>query len=220
ALTSLQTGGAWEAWRSATVACGPLPAGAHATLLAEDGAAEVALRGVQLVEGSAYRRAAEALRSLVHGATRVAPLRPEVPAAFGFVRSGRGAELGSLPAGTRGLLELERPARAGPQAVRVETRGDYTVAWGYAATGQRRLRLPFVAGNEPMRLASFGGVTGWRLWESATPKAPPATIPPEAPPSAGRLVVADENFDPAWQAAGSAQHLPSALGTNVFVLQR
>jgi len=211
----IETGGAWAAWRSETIDCGPVPAGGHALLRALNPSAEVALRGAQFVDASALRAATARFAGLLHGALFVAPLRSGVDGGVRYARSGRSPRIGVVDRGKPALLEVERSDGAAAVSITVRAPDGYVVAWQRFAPGRRIVRVPLVGDGAPLWLRAEGahGVR-WRLavLERAT-QMPPQTVPP---PRRSRLFVLNATFDRGWQVDGATAHLPTALGTNAF----
>jgi len=218
AAARFATGGAWGAWRSAAVRCGALAAGSIATVSAVDADAEVALRGVALVDANAFDAATAALERFIGRADHVVVFGDGARGPARFVRAGRSASLGTLAPGTPGIVEVQRPAGpAAAGAVRIESADGDLVAWGRFAPDARVLAMPFVAGRTAMRLRTAEHVAGWRL-ESRDRDDPAALVPVRAAATPGLLLAYDQGFDAGWQVDGAVAHFPSALGTNVFVM--
>jgi hypothetical protein len=211
----LETGGAWAAWRSTTIDCGPVPAGGHAVLRALNPSAEVALRGAQFVDADTLRAATARFAALLHDALFVAPLRSGVDGGVRFARTGRSPQIGVVERGKPALLEVERSDAGGDVAFTVRAPDGYVVAWQRFAPGRRVVVVPFVGDGTPLWLRVSGAhIAGWRLavLERAT-QMPTRAVPP---PVRSRLFVLNATFDRGWQVDGATAHLPTALGTNVF----
>lgn len=215
----VDTGGAWDAWRSAALPCGPLARGASATIEALDADAEVALRGAALVDAAQFEDADGARRDLFRRAGRAVRLGDDAGAAE-LSGSGRSAAIGVVPAGARCVLELRRRAGGDARAaVRVTAPDGYLVARGRFARGSAILRLPIVGDGTALRIRPRGArVDRWRLYRFRARSV--ASAAPLAPHSPSRLLVVGTAFDGGWSAEGAIAHLPSALGTNVFVFSR
>jgi hypothetical protein len=216
----LDTGGTWDAWRSAVVDCGPLSAGERVSLRALDNGAEVALRGAQLVEGIRFEEAQFRLAALLRGAGRTVPLG--AGGRLATARTGKSGAIGFVRRGRNAVLEIDRARGGDPRAaVSLEAPDRYVVAWRRFAAGSPRLQVPLVGDGSSLQIRPRGArVVSWRLKLIASPASAPRAEHHRPAGGPSRLYVLGETFDRGWQFDGAIGHLPSALGTNVFLFDR
>ncbi len=212
----LDTGGTWSAWRSAEIHCGSMAAGERVDLQTLDASAEVALRGAQIVDGADFSAAQGRFDALLHNARVVAPLGSGVTGAIRFTRSGRAEAVGVVERGQPALLAVERLGGGTNAAVTVKAPDGYVVAWRPFAAGQREVRIPLIGDGSVLRLQPSGAVvSGWRL--ATLLRASPEPAVPVTHAANPQLFVLNQTFDRGWQVDGAVEHLPTALGTNVFL---
>jgi hypothetical protein len=216
----VDTGGAWQDWRSTVLDCGPLAAGSRVRLRAIDDGADVALRGAQLIEDATLRTARRELAAVFRRAGRVVAVGEASGRPSKAIRAGRGSLVDGLPLGVRAILEVERAGAGNPSGpIRVERPDGYVVAWRRFAHGRLRAALPLVGERTSLRIRSPGSrISGWRLLRLLPATALPGSSLPAR--DGGRLLVWNQTYDRGWRVDGATAHLASALGTNVFVLPR
>lgn len=216
----VDTGGAWEEWRSTVLDCGPVNAGSRVRLRAIDDDADVALRGAQLLDDGALRAARSALTRAMRRASRVVALSEDALGPSRTIRTGRGPGIGSLPLGTRATLDVERMAGGNPTgSISVERSDGYVVAWRRFTRGRMRVDLQLVGDGWSFRIRSQGSrIRDWRLLRRLRGPAAPAVSSARPAQGGGRLLVWNETYDRGWLVGGATAHLVSALGTNIFVL--
>ncbi|MBV9645921.1 MAG: hypothetical protein JO043_00485 [Candidatus Eremiobacteraeota bacterium] len=214
--TVVETGGVWNAWRSQALPCGAVSRSDTVRVVALDPGAEVALRGAELVDTTAYRAAMHRLDALFSGAQRrirLDTVRMGVPVRL---RTGSGPGIGTLQQNIRAVLDLVRRSASSPATVGVASADGFLAAFGRFAEGERRLRIPLL-GAAKLRIITPAPLERWTLWTFGKPNdtAPPVAAPSPAGP---RIVVFNSTFDGGWHADGSTAHLVTALGTNAFVV--
>jgi hypothetical protein len=216
----LDTGAGWGEWRSAALGCGPLGIEDRVTARARDPGAEVALRGLQLVERGAFERARGRLAAVLGGADHDIPLDRE-PFRPAPARTGRSEHIALVGSGVRAVLEVERAdAGRSSASARVLAPDGFLVAWRPFAPGAKRLAIPLSGEGSALQVRLLGArLAGWRLLIAA-PATTPSPLARAQRATQGRLFVFGQGFDPGWRVDDALSDLPSAIGTNVFVLPR
>lgn len=198
--------------RSATIDLGRLAANQPLIIDASDPYGEVAIRGYGLLERPRAQQMMRTYKRFLSQAARAVAITP----ASRLVAAGDAAGAGPiLPSMTRGTAYAVRVhARSGE--LLALTDADTRLIATFRPQGDMQV-AQFISDGAPL---SILGVDANQRWSVVRYKSVPQNSGVKAPAAskaATPLAVYNVQYSPRWHLHGSYAHLPSILGTNIFV---